>query len=66
MLLSYYKDPSCAEQKLNGYVYDRQGNLAQVTNYPSGKTYDLDYDFLGRLMRARDNEKLLRIHLRRQ
>ncbi len=57
MLLSYYKDPSCAEQKLNGYVYDRQGNLAQVTNYPSGKTYDLDYDFLGRLMRARDNEK---------
>ena len=56
MLLSYYKSASGAEQKLNGYVYDRAGNLAQVTNYPSGKSYDLDYDFLDRLMRARDND----------
>ena len=56
MLLSYYKNASGTEQKLNGYVYDRAGNLVQVTNYPSGKSYDLDYDFLDRLMLARDND----------
>ncbi len=56
LLLSYYKDASGTEQKLNGYVYDRMGNLSQVTNHVSGKTYELAYDLLDRLMRARDNE----------
>ena len=55
MLLSYYKPASGSEQKLNEYVYDRSGNLAKVTNHMTGKSYEFDYDFLDRLMRARDN-----------
>ena len=31
-----------------------EGNLCKVTNHLSGKTYELDYDFLDRLMRVRD------------
>lgn len=56
MMLSYYKSASGTEQKLNEYVYDRSGNLTQVANHMSGKSYDLDYDFLDRLMRVRDND----------
>ena len=56
VVLSYYKSASGTEQKLNGYVYNRAGQLAQVTSHMCGKTYDLDYDFLDRLMRVRDNE----------
>ena len=55
VLLSYYKPTSGSEQKLNEYVYDRSGNLAKVTNHMTGKSYEFDYDFLDRLMRARDN-----------
>ena len=55
VLLSYYKPASGSEQKLNEYVYDRSGNLAKVTNHMTGKSYEFDYDFLDRLMRARDN-----------
>ena len=55
VLLSYYKPASGSEQKLNEYVYDRSGNLAKVTSHMTGKSYEFDYDFLDRLMRARDN-----------
>ena len=54
---SYYSDSSSGgEALLDSYVYDKQGNLVQVTNHPSGKTYHLSYDFLDRLMRTRDEE----------
>lgn len=56
-VLSYYKKASdSAEQKLHGYVYDKQGNLSQVTSYMAGKTYGLDYDLLDRLMRVTDEQ----------
>ena len=55
--VSYLKGSgSSAEQKLNSYVYGKEGNLCQVTNHVSGKTYYLDYDFLDRLMRVRDEK----------
>ena len=55
--VSYLKEPgSSTEQKLNSYVYGKEGNLCQVTNHVSGKTYYLDYDFLDRLMRVRDEK----------
>ena len=54
---SYLKGSgSSTEQKLNSYVYGKEGNLCQVTNHISGKTYYLDYDFLDRLMRVRDEK----------
>ena len=54
---SYFRaSASSAEQKLNSYVYGKEGELYQVTDHVSGKTYDLDYDFLGRLMRVRDEK----------
>ncbi len=55
--LTYYKETEeQAEQKLHQYVYDRQGNLVQVTDHMSGKIYQMYYDFLGRLMRVRDEQ----------
>lgn len=55
--LAYYKETEeQAEQKLHQYVYDRQGNLVQVTDHMSGKIYQMYYDFLGRLMRVRDEQ----------
>lgn len=51
---SYLKTAAAAEQKLNTYIYDKEGNLYKVTNHLSGKTYELEYDFLDRLMRVRD------------
>lgn len=57
MLLSFYKDPSGDdEQKLNEYIYDREGNLYQVISHMSGKTYFLSYDLLDRLMRVTDEQ----------
>ena len=54
---SYFRaSASSVEQKLNSYVYGKEGELYQVTDHVSGKTYDLDYDFLGRLMRVRDEK----------
>ena len=54
---SYLKGSgSSTEQKLNSYVYGKEGNLCQATNHISGKTYYLDYDFLDRLMRIRDEK----------
>lgn len=54
---TFYKDSaSGTEAALNSYVYDKQGNLAEVTNHPTGKTYMLSYDFLDRLMRVRDDQ----------
>ena len=55
--LSYYKKASdSAEQKLHGYVYDKQGNLSQVTSYMAGKTCRMAYDLLDRLMRVTDEQ----------
>ena len=55
--LSYYKSASAeAEVKLHEYVYDREGNLYQVTAHMAGKTYRLSYDLLDRLMRVTDEE----------
>lgn len=57
MTESYFRDFSGGtEQKLNTYTYDKEGNLCRVVNHMSGKTYDLDYDFLDRLMRVRDEK----------
>ena len=57
LTLSYYKKAAdTAEQKLNGYVYDKHGNLAEVTSHMSGKTYRMSYDFLDRLMRVTDEQ----------
>ena len=54
---SYFRLSSgAAEQKLNTYTYDKEGNLCRVVNHPAGKTYYLDYDFLDRLMRVRDEK----------
>ncbi len=53
--MSYYHSASAsAEKRMNHYVYDRSGNLAKVQAYLAGKTYDLEYDFLDRLMRVTD------------
>ena len=55
--LSYYKSASAEEEvKLHEYVYDREGNLYQVTAHMAGKTYRLSYDLLDRLMRVTDEE----------
>lgn len=56
MTASYLKSSSATEQLLNSYVYDKEGNLCKVTDHLSGKTYELDYDFLNRLMRVRDEK----------
>ena len=52
----YYSAASQKEQLLHYYVYDREGNLYRATDYASGKTYRLSYDFLDRLMRVRDEK----------
>ena len=52
--VSYLKPAEGSERRLNSYVYNKEGNLCKVTNHLSGKTYELDYDFLDRLMRVRD------------
>ena len=52
--VSYLKQAGSSEQRLNSYVYNKEGNLCKVTNHLSSKTYELDYDFLDRLMRVRD------------
>ena len=57
MTESYFRESSGGtEQKLNTYTYDKEGNLCRVVNHMAGKTYDLDYDFLDRLMRVRDEK----------
>ena len=57
MAASFFKaSAGAAEQKLNTYVYNKEGNLCQVTNHMSGKTYYLDYNLLDRLMRVRDEK----------
>ena len=57
MTAGFFKaSAGAAEQKLNTYVYNKEGNLCQVTNHMSGKTYYLDYDLLDRLMRVRDEK----------
>ena len=51
----YYQESSTASEQLyQSLVYGKDGSLDQVTDHLSGKTYDLDYDFLDRLMRVRD------------
>jgi YD repeat-containing protein len=51
----YYQESSTASEQLyQSFVYGKDGSLDQVTDHLSGKTYDLDYDFLDRLMRVRD------------
>lgn len=52
--ISYLKPAGSSEQRLNSYIYNKEGSLCKVTNHLSGKTYELDYDFLDRLMRVRD------------
>lgn len=52
--ISYLKPAGSSEQRLNSYIYNKEGNLCKVTNHLSGKTYELDYDFLDRLMCVRD------------
>ena len=52
----YYSAASQKEQLLHYYVYDREGNLYRATDYASGKTYRMSYDFLDRLMRVRDEK----------
>ena len=42
------------KHRMESYVYNKEGSLCKVTNHLSGKTYELDYDFLDRLMRVRD------------
>ena len=42
--------------KLHEYVYDKSGNLYQVTAHMAGKTYRLSYDLLDRLMRMTDEQ----------
>ncbi len=53
---SYYrKSGTSQEQKLYSYIYNKQGELAYVTNHTmtgTGVTYQLFHDFLGRLMRV--------------
>ncbi len=67
---SYYRKANTSqEKKLYSYVYNKQGELAYVTNHTvatgdttgvndttetSGITYQLFHDFLGRLMRVVD------------
>lgn len=50
----FYSVAEKAEKKLYSYVYNKQGELARVTDQTLGKTYWLYYDFLGRLMRVVD------------
>ena len=51
----YYQASSTASEQLyQSFVYGKDGSLDQVSDHLSGKTYDLDYDFLDRLMRVRD------------
>ena len=50
----FYSAVEKAEKKLYSYVYNKQGELACVTDQTLGKTYWLYYDFLGRLMRVVD------------
>lgn len=50
----FYSAAEKAEKKLYSYVYNKQGELARVTDQTLGKTYWLYYDFLGRLMRVVD------------
>lgn len=54
LIASYLNSAVVSEQRLNSYVYNKEGNLCRVINHLSGKTYELDYDFLDRLMRVRD------------
>ncbi len=57
LLLSYYKSTAAgAEVKLHEYVYDKSGNLYQVTAHMAGKVYRLSYDLLDRLMRVTDEQ----------
>ena len=56
--VSYLKQAEGSERRLNSYVYNKEGNLCKVTNHLSGKTYELDYDFLDRLMRVRDESSV--------
>lgn len=54
---SYFKDPTDnEEQKLCAYVYDKQGNLCTVKSDATGKTYNMFYDFLDRLIRVTDEQ----------
>lgn len=50
----YYNAGAGTEEKMNHYVYDRSGNLTKVEAFLAGKTYNLEYDFLDRLMRVTD------------
>ena len=50
----YYNAGTGTEEKMNHYVYDRSGNLTKVEAFLAGKTYNLEYDFLDRLMRVTD------------
>ena len=40
--ISYLKPAGSSEQRLNSYIYNKEGNLCKVTNHLSGKTYELD------------------------
>lgn len=50
----YYNSGSQKEQKMNQYFYDHSGNLCKVICHMSGKTYNMTYDLLDRLMRVTD------------
>lgn len=50
----YYSDELQKEQKMNQYYYDHSGNLCKVICHMSGKTYNMTYDLLDRLMRVTD------------
>lgn len=52
----FRKSTAASEQKCCSYEYDRQSNLSKVTNYLSGKTYQLSYDLLDRLCQVVDEE----------
>ena len=50
----YYNSGSQKEKKMNQYFYDHSGNLCKVICHMSGKTYNMTYDLLDRLMRVTD------------
>ena len=52
----YYSAAAQKEQTLRSYIYDREGHVYRTRDYASGKTYEMSYDFLDRLMRVRDEK----------
>ena len=52
----YYSAAAQKEQTLRSYTYEREGHVYRTRDYASGKTYEMSYDFLDRLMWVRDEK----------